>query len=488
MNQGYLNKIKNLNHLVESHFLENDSELIGDIKEINSTELLTPNRLDICFKIFFLKYRNFTKISYDLYKDHIYAITNGSYKEYGKPNKNTISKFLNSFIKLEKSILKNQYDGDISIIPLGIDNTILDGAHRLSISIINSLKVKTQKFKHKDSKYDWNYFLTRGIKKEFTEYAVKEFCIYNKNSYAGIIWPVSKKFTNEILKEFLGEEIIYLKKIKLNNFSIKNILIQVYKDHSWLGNMDSGYDGIVSKFSKIYKPHGEITLIFFTSKSFKRVSLLKEKIRKIVGIGKHSIHITDNQRETEIITNIFLNKNALEFYNNSNMFRFSFSYELLRTFKTSIIKRGLDPNSFIVVGSLPFSLQGYLKANDLDYITNNDSVNFEDPFNSHNSYLKLYEYEKNELIYNPKFYFVFEGIKMLSNEINLNFKKNRGEIKDKLLIKKYAKSNPASLKFLEMWNLAINIKYKIIVLIIKYSKATGTYGFFKFIYKIFKKV
>lgn len=488
MNQDYLNKKKKLKTLIENHFLENDSELIDDVKEINSIELLTPNRLDVCFKIFFLKYRNHIEISHKLYKDHIYAITNGSIKEYGKPEKNDISKFLKSFLELEKSLLKNKFDQKISILPIGTDNTVLDGAHRLSISVMNSLKVKTQKFKIKDSSYNWNFFLKRGIRKQFIEYAAKEFCIYNKNSFAAIIWPVSKDFSNDILKEFSEKNIIYLKKIKLNNFSIKNILIQVYKDHSWLGNTENGYDGIISKFSKIYETHGELTLIFFTSNSFDKVSILKEKIRSIVGIGKHSIHITDNQKETEIVADIFLNKNALEFYNSPDMFKFINSYKLLNTFKKTIIQKGLNLNNFILVGSLPFSLQGYIKANDLDYITNYDSIKFKEPLNSHNDYLDLYDKRKNEMIFNPEFHFIFDGIKILSNDLNLNFKKNRGELKDKILIRKYAKSISISLKILEIVNYITSIKYKIIVLIIKYSKVTGTYEFLKNLYKTTKKL
>ena len=38
------------------------------------------------------------------------------------------------------------------------------------------------------------------------------------------------------------------------------------------------------------------------------------------------------------------------------------------------------------------------------------------------------------MIFNPEFHFIFDGIKILSNDLNLNFKKNRGELKDKILI------------------------------------------------------
>jgi len=327
------------------------------------------------------------------------------------------------------------------------------------------------------------FFLQRGIKLDDIEIAVSEFCNYNKKIHVALIWPVSKEFTVKIIDEFEPNSIVYIKKLKLTNHAFKNILIQVYKDHSWLGQIEKGYDGIISKFSKIYKPHGELTIVFFTSESLKQVIDLKEKIRNFIGLEKHSIHITDNKTEAITVSKIFLNHNALEFYNNSNNFKFPESHKLFISFKNELVNNGYDLNDFIVVGSMPFSLQGIIEANDIDYIT---SINFKTSnkkFNTHNKYLFDYGVELNELIYNPKNFFIYEGIKFISNELNLKFKKSRGEVKDKLLIKKLKKENSISTLFLEFENFIINIKYKIIVLIIKYSKLTGTYNFFKSIYK-----
>ena len=74
----------------------------------------------------------------------------------------------------------------------------------------------------------------------------------------------------------------------------------------------------------------------------------------------------------------------------------------------------------------------------------------------------------------------------MSNKLNLKFKKNRGEVKDKLLIKKINQGKSLDVVFLQIENYVINLKYKFIALAINYSKLTGTYSFFKFIYKKIK--
>jgi len=484
LKQSFTNK-KQLFGLIEDHFFKkiNDEVLI---KEVESWELLTPNRLDICFKIFFLKNRNKISNIEKFYKDHIRVMTNGLFTEFGNPEKNSFKVFKKKFIELELEIRNNHFDDSKSLLPLGKNQTILDGAHRLSISILNNLKLKVIETNIEDSNYNWNFFSQRGIKLDDIEIAVSEFCNYQKKIHAALIWPVSKEFNFKILDEFDPNSIVYIKKLRLTNQIIKNILIQVYKDQSWLGQIEKGYDGIISKFAKIYKPHGEMTIVFFTSESLKQVIDLKEKIRNFIGIEKHSIHISDSKAEAITISNIFLNQNALDFYDNSNNFKYLESHKLFLSFKNELLKNGYNLNDFIIVGSMPFSLQGIIEANDIDYITSINFQNSNKKFNSHNKYIMEYGVKLNDLIYNPKNYFIYEGMKFISNDLNLNFKKTRGEVKDKLLIKKLKKEKSISTLLLEIENYAINLKYKIIVFIIKYSKITGTYNLFKFLYKKIK--
>ena len=139
MNQNFINK-NQLVGLVEKHFFNDISEN-SIIKEQDSWELLTPNRLDVCFKIFFLKKKDKISNSEKFYSEHISVMTNGLFREYGNSKKNSFKVFLKNFIDLEKAMDKNYFDELKSIIPLGRNNTIIDGAHRLSISILKNIKI-----------------------------------------------------------------------------------------------------------------------------------------------------------------------------------------------------------------------------------------------------------------------------------------------------------------------------------------------------------
>ena len=61
--------------------------------KINSRDLLSHNRLDVVFKYAYLKYKKLIpELAKSIYKQHIYAITNGTYKE-GNTSKDSFKKF-----------------------------------------------------------------------------------------------------------------------------------------------------------------------------------------------------------------------------------------------------------------------------------------------------------------------------------------------------------------------------------------------------------
>ena len=80
-------------------------------------KLLTYNRLDVIFKILYLKYLdlNAKKLSSDLYFSHIKIITNGLFVE-NNSNKKTYDDFLFEFKKVSNSIRENGFDSEISEI------------------------------------------------------------------------------------------------------------------------------------------------------------------------------------------------------------------------------------------------------------------------------------------------------------------------------------------------------------------------------------
>ena len=151
------------------------------------------------------------------------------------------------------------------------------------------------------------------------ELAALNYIQLSKNNYLAIIWPSADKKIN-YLSYF--KSIVFQKKIKLDAIGARNFVTIVYQDHEWLGSIKTAYNGAISKVAEAFQNFSEIHLVFFKENSLEKVNELKRNLRNIFGIGKSSLHITDNNFETKILSNFILNKNGLHFINNSNPFKF----------------------------------------------------------------------------------------------------------------------------------------------------------------------
>ena len=79
---------------------------------IRTIKLLTGNRIDVIFKILYLRLHHLgaNKIANKLYNDHIKLITNGVYKESGS-NKKSLYDYISEFENLYNSIQGSNFSG-----------------------------------------------------------------------------------------------------------------------------------------------------------------------------------------------------------------------------------------------------------------------------------------------------------------------------------------------------------------------------------------
>jgi len=473
------------NELFENHIVNKNSSFELKYDYIDPRKLLSANRLDIGFKLFYLNNREYiNEFSVKIYKSHIRAITDNSFKEFGNNTKSDFKKFLDEFLTIEASLLKNEFDTDASIIPVSENNVLLDGSHRLSIAVKNKIQIAIQKFDLKHPAYNWKFFRDRGVAKNHIEIAVNQMVQYSNNIYTAFIWPKAKNNTQSFLESISEDKLLYIKKVKLGTNGGMNLLTQLYKDQEWLGGIEQGYNGAISKLSQTFDSSGILHVVFFFEENQSKVMSIKKMFRDKIGIGKHSIHINDNKDETLLISQLILNRNSIAFLNDSKILRFKENINLISSYKSLIDKKNLDIQNFVICGSMPLSLYGLTKAGDIDFLTIENIEFLEPGLNSHNGYLKHYNQSLNELIFNPENFFYFHGIKFLTIDNIIIFKKNRGELKDKLFLENY-KANKSYYKvyllgFLSTLSL---YRFKALALIIKYSKILGVYNFLKFFYK-----
>lgn len=424
-------------YFLQTHKIDFGKKIV--LEDVDASELLVSQRIDLISKYKYIDFKEkglelgFIK---ELYRAHIEAFSNGSYIEPGNESKNTIDKFFDTFDKLIDDIKKNGMDRNVSVIPVGKNNVILDGAHRVAIAAYYGHKVPIIRFEELTVNYSSQFFKERLLDDKYLDYLVTEYCKINEGVYFACLWP---KCNNKELKEAAYNliahnfNVVYSKKVSLTNEGIYNLMIQVYKSHQWIGNVDNGFAGARNKADSCYHENGEVLSIIFESENLNEVLEVKNQIRDLFQLNNHSIHITDNQTETVELAKLLLNSNSIDFLNIGKPYTYpSFVYRL-EGIKNKIIKAGLSLDDFVIDSSSTLALYGLRDAEDIDYLSvKEDYLNIKDDFfSNHNKYISFYNVSLENLVYNPENYFIFNDIKFVTLQRLRIFKKNRNEIKDK---------------------------------------------------------
>ena len=230
-----INKLKNIinNFDYLSSFLKFENEMnIYSVKAIN---LLSPVNYDIFIKYLYLKNIDNDYIK-KMYLKHIKIFNNNKEPDGSKKNK---TDFLNSTKKLVLDF-ENGFDSSKSIVPISNQNIIIDGSHRIALSIIKNQNVSCIKFDTEDLLFDFRFFKKRGFSQEYLDlvgFAIIELvdnisCLvfeYNNNSiidmmYANFDVYYYKKVSNKIIFLFSNTSMeFYLnKKIIIGTENIYN--------------------------------------------------------------------------------------------------------------------------------------------------------------------------------------------------------------------------------------------------------------------------
>ncbi|HCK0044366.1 TPA: hypothetical protein NW722_003875, partial [Vibrio cholerae] len=125
--------------------------------------------------------------------------------------------------------------------------------------------------------------------------AATKFVEYADNVYIAFVWPTAQGFDEEI--ERIIPNIIYRKNIKMTPNGAHNLLSQIYFGEPWLGTVENNFRGSKNKVTECFKTFDFMRVIAFQADSLDSVLQIKENIRQIFNVGKHSIHITDTKDE-----------------------------------------------------------------------------------------------------------------------------------------------------------------------------------------------
>jgi hypothetical protein len=279
------------------------------IEEIDAKELIVPERIDLIAKLKYIEYRengwdlDFIK---EIYTAHIEAFSNGSYTEPGNDSKNSINKYFNVFNYLIDNIKHSGLDNQISVIPVGKNNVILDGAHRVAIAAYFNLKVPIIRFDNLYADFGVEFFRNRLLKLEYINYLVMEYCKLKNNLYFVCTWPGLEE--NSLIKSNQKNEwkVIYRNKVKISYEGLQNLLNRIDSNLDW---KDEDNDG-----------DNYLTIYLLECDYFSKISELKASIQDN---SKHFIYITNNQKETIKLANILLIQYSVDLLNRGNSTTYS---------------------------------------------------------------------------------------------------------------------------------------------------------------------
>ena len=87
------------------------------------------------------------------------AFSEGTYTEPGDENKTSLDKFFSVFDELIDDYKENGFDSNKSLIPIGRNNIILDGAHRTACAIYYGGTVSAISFPQFEVNFDLNVMI-----------------------------------------------------------------------------------------------------------------------------------------------------------------------------------------------------------------------------------------------------------------------------------------------------------------------------------------
>lgn len=406
-----------------------------------TNDLLNFRRFDIASKIIFAKHylkNGNSSFPKQVYLENLKVWNNFKEKS---PVKNGPQDFLKSFKDTIESIKDNGFLSG-SEIPL-LNNSPINGAHRVAASIALNKKVLTRPGNSSEGQYmcDYNYFMNKrnfvptGLKQYFADEMALEFCKNKNNLYCVCLFPSHQQPIEKIIELIKNTRgVIYKKNIRLSNYGKINFMHNLYLGEHWLGTKEGGLPGAKEKAKLCFSQGSEVVVVLIEEDEPENLIHLKEDIRKVCRVGKHSVHINDTQNETWRIASSVFNKNSLHLLNNRDPFSNTEKFDNFFNRYTNLVGMRLSEN-YCIDSSAVLSVYGLRDCRDLDYI-HFDGLRLGDKeIDCHNSELHHYTVDKDDILFDPKNHFYFCGYKFASLQVVYEMKSKRNEEKDRVDIK-----------------------------------------------------
>ena len=416
-----------------------------EILELHPRHLLNPKRFDLTAKYIYGLHRHLNLASgwaRELYLEHI-RVWNGCNEADGA-GKNGAQAFLDSFDRLLDSIRDSGFDDRRSLVPIDRNNLIIDGAHRVAACLLYNCNVTCVRLDIRANEYGSEFFkqntrhVAAGLSPACADAMALEYCKLNPDTYIVAVFPAGAGHDQAIRKILLDcGAIVHEKQVRLFNSGPLNLIRQIYSGEPWLGGHQLKFAGACRKARACFPHQGPLRVYVLESRDLSDVTAAKAKLRRLFNIGNDSVHINDRHDETIRAAQILFNANSIHFMNYARPNYFDRFYQLVYQYRDWLERYGLDPDYFCVDGSAVMSAYGIRPPQDLDYLHHGyeDMITGNPQICSHNSDAHHHVTPIDDILFNPRNHFFFDGVKFASLGLIRAMKNRRGEPKDRQDVK-----------------------------------------------------
>ncbi len=469
--------------LLENHFVSGLDKEAYDVQSVDPVEMLSSTRFDLAFKLLYLEKRQKTpSYARSVYDEHIRAFSLGSYTEPGNNTKKGSDGFISAFEETYSDIEKNGFDSRKTVIPLSLNGSLANGSHRVASALFLKKNISCVQLNENNHIYDYRFFYDRNINSGCLDAVATTFVEYASDIYLACVWPTANGSDRDIEK--LIPNIVYRKEVTLNEKGAHNLLSQIYYDEKWIGSPENNYRGVLGKLVECFKSFDPVRIIAFQADNLEQVVDIKDKIRGLFNVGKHSVHITDTKEEAVRLARIVFNDNSVHFLNYAQPYSFSSTHHRITKVKACMQNNNIDFSDMVLDTGMVLSVYGLRKSQDIDYFINKHQSlrTAENLFECHNDELTFHEENAETLLYNPEYYFYFDDVKFVSFNQIYRMKKNRGEEKDRndcKMMESLIEHNSLKYVMNRMKQRVFYGKVKVRALLISILKGLGLYNIVK---------
>lgn len=377
--------------------------------------LLHPQRLDIAAKHAYARLRATCpnlQFAHELYENHILAMTQGVENI---PRKESVADFYTHFHRLLSS-MQSGWDSDKKAIPLYSLNELLivDGAHRTAAALFYGIDIPLREVERTNwtPNYSAEFFLSKELQEFFVDFMLLEYTTLCSNCYMCIVWPAAA---------------LHIQSIPNGNTAV-NIVRQIYAGESWLGDTTNDFRGGYKKVKNCFVESDYCYVLLLQAESVQQITIAKQNSREQLGMTYSAMHTTDTREQTVRMARMFFNQNSVHFLTHAQPKQSAKLYALIAEYK------GANRDHVAIHGSAVMDAYGIREARDLDYVSTSDhAIKFNNKNISLDNKKACYtNVTLAELIFDPRNYFYFHGVKFVNLSVVKAMKQKRNETKDQV--------------------------------------------------------